>query len=84
MPAQLRRVMPESIRSPKAPASPAHGEGNREEIVRRIFGQARAERHAEKGIAAELLKEEGVSFNEEGFLVDRSLLWDDFQKEKLK
>ncbi|USP82343.1 Methylated-DNA--protein-cysteine methyltransferase [Curvularia clavata] len=31
----------------------------------------------------QLLKEEGVSFNEEGFLVDRSLLWDDFNKEKL-
>ncbi|KAI4951044.1 hypothetical protein J4E86_007553 [Alternaria arbusti] len=32
----------------------------------------------------QLLKEEGVSFNADGFLVDKTLLWDDFDVEKLK
>ncbi|OAL05814.1 DNA binding methylated-DNA--cysteine S-methyltransferase [Phaeosphaeriaceae sp. SRC1lsM3a] len=32
----------------------------------------------------ELLKEEGVLFNSDGYLVDKSLWWDDFDVEKLK
>ncbi|KNG46238.1 DNA binding methylated-DNA--cysteine S-methyltransferase [Stemphylium lycopersici] len=32
----------------------------------------------------ELLKEEGVLFNKDGFLVDKNLLWDEFDVEKLQ
>jgi methylated-DNA-[protein]-cysteine S-methyltransferase len=32
----------------------------------------------------ELLKKEGVLFDANGFLVDKALLWDDFQLEKLR
>jgi methylated-DNA-[protein]-cysteine S-methyltransferase len=32
----------------------------------------------------QLLKEEGVEFDANGFLLDKSLLWDDFDTQKLK
>ena len=32
----------------------------------------------------ELLKEEGVLFDASGFLVEKALLWDEFQLEKLR
>ena len=31
-----------------------------------------------------LLKDEGVLFTSDGFLVDKTLLWDDFNVEKLR
>lgn len=31
-----------------------------------------------------LLKQEGVLFDDKGFLIDKSLLWDGFDVEKLK